>query len=78
MMYEGDLYQIPRDFNAANMFFNTDLLKAAGLEMPAEDWTKDDFHNYAKAMTGRVVTLPQRSDVDALVSEQLIVELYSK
>ena len=34
------------------MYFNTDLLKEAGLEMPAEDWTKDDFHNYAKAMTG--------------------------
>ena|SRR5436305_10525888 len=32
----------------------------------------------SKAMTGRVVTLPQRSDVDALVSEQLIVEFYSR
>jgi small subunit ribosomal protein S4 len=31
-----------------------------------------------KAMTGRVLTTPQRSDVDALVSEQLIVEHYSR
>jgi small subunit ribosomal protein S4 len=29
-------------------------------------------------MTGRVVTTPQRSDVDALVTEQLIVEFYSR
>src|SRR5690606_27479397 len=39
MMYEGDLYQLPRDFNAANMYFNTQLLEEAGLEMPGEDWT---------------------------------------
>jgi small subunit ribosomal protein S4 len=32
----------------------------------------------AKAMNGRVLTAPQRSDVDALVSEQLIVEHYSR
>jgi small subunit ribosomal protein S4 len=30
------------------------------------------------AMSGRVITVPQRSDVDALVSEQLIVEHYSR
>ncbi|HLJ69408.1 MAG TPA: 30S ribosomal protein S4 [Chloroflexota bacterium] len=30
------------------------------------------------SMTGRVLTPPQRSDVDALVSEQLIVEHYSR
>ncbi|MHB8630039.1 MAG: twin-arginine translocation signal domain-containing protein [Aggregatilineales bacterium] len=52
MMYKGDLYQLPRDFNAANMYFNTGLLKQAGLSMPAEDWTKDDFVKYATAMTG--------------------------
>jgi small subunit ribosomal protein S4 len=32
----------------------------------------------ARGMTGRVVTAPQRSDVDALISEQLIVEHYSR
>jgi small subunit ribosomal protein S4 len=31
-----------------------------------------------KAMNGRILTEPQRSDVDALVSEQLIVEHYSR
>jgi multiple sugar transport system substrate-binding protein len=52
MMYEGDLYQLPRDFNAANMYFNTQLLEEAGLEMPGEDWTREDFLEYARAMTG--------------------------
>lgn len=52
MMYEGDLYQLPRDFNAANMYFNMSLMKEAGLSMPKDDWTKDDFQQYAKAMTG--------------------------
>src|SRR5579884_2965267 len=31
----------------------------------------------AKNMTGRILAVPQRSDVDALISEQLIVEHYS-
>jgi ABC-type glycerol-3-phosphate transport system substrate-binding protein len=52
MLYEGDLYQLPRDFNAANMYFNVQLLEEAGLEVPGEEWTKDDFLEYAKAMTG--------------------------
>jgi len=29
-------------------------------------------------MSGRVITVPQRSDVDAMISEQLIVEYYSR
>ncbi|MBZ0300081.1 MAG: sugar ABC transporter substrate-binding protein [Anaerolineae bacterium] len=51
-LYQDDLYQLPRDFNAANMYFNTALLTEAGLEVPGEEWTKDDFVEYAKAMTG--------------------------
>ncbi len=51
-MYEGDLYQLPRDFNAANMYFNVNLLNEAGLEVPGEEWTKDDFVEYARALTG--------------------------
>ena len=35
-------------------------------------------HVDEKGMTGRVLALPQRTDVDALVSEQLIVEHYSR
>lgn len=52
MMYEGDLYQLPRDFNAAHIYFNKGLLEDAGLEVPGPEWTKDDFHEMAKALTG--------------------------
>ncbi|HEU5104150.1 MAG TPA: sugar ABC transporter substrate-binding protein [Roseiflexaceae bacterium] len=51
MMYEGSLYTLPNDFNAANMYFNMNLLREAGLELPKEDWTKDDFYNMAKQLT---------------------------
>lgn len=52
MLFEGDLYQLPRDFNAANMYFNVALLEQAGLSVPDAEWTKEDFYEYAKAMTG--------------------------
>ncbi|WP_018157978.1 extracellular solute-binding protein [Demetria terragena] len=42
-MYEGSLYQLPVDFNAANMYMNLNTLRSAGLERPAEDWTNEDF-----------------------------------
>jgi ABC-type glycerol-3-phosphate transport system substrate-binding protein len=52
MMYEGDLYQLPRDFNAAHIYYNKALLEEAGIEEPGEDWTKDDFYAIAQATTG--------------------------
>lgn len=52
MMYEGDLYQLPRDFNAAHIYFNKALLETAGLEVPGEEWTQEDFRAYAEALTG--------------------------
>jgi len=33
------------------MYFNTAVLKEAGMETPKTDWTKDDFYNVAKAAT---------------------------
>jgi len=51
MMWEGSLYQLPIDFNAANMYYNTTVLQEAGVEAPKTNWTKDDFYNIAKATT---------------------------
>jgi len=48
MMYEGSLYELPIDFNAANMYFNTQVLQAAGLDVPPADWSKDTFYEYAR------------------------------
>jgi small subunit ribosomal protein S4 len=48
---------------------------AADLEHHAvPNWlSRDDV-----ALTGRVMALPERSDIDVTISEQLIVEYYSR
>ena len=51
MLWEGDLYELPDGCNAPNMFINVNMLNKAGLDMPPADWTKDDFVEYATAMT---------------------------
>ncbi len=51
MMYEGGLYELPFDFNAANMYTTRQLYQDAGLEHPLADWTKDDFESNATAIT---------------------------
>lgn len=51
-MYEGSLFQLPIDFNAANVYYNTSALNAAGLERPSDRWTHDDFYDYARTMNG--------------------------
>ncbi len=50
MMWEGSLYQLPRDFNAANMYYNTSAFEKAGFGHPDPDWTQEDFYNIAKAI----------------------------
>lgn len=52
MMYEGSLFMLPIDFNAANMFYNTRVLEEAGFDRPADDWTLDDFAEIARGLTG--------------------------
>lgn len=58
-MYRGQLFQLPIDFNAANVYFNKEALGRAGLELPPADWTQEDFLDTARAMqsasTGRFV-----------------------
>jgi multiple sugar transport system substrate-binding protein len=51
MMYEGSLYQLPHDFNAANMYYNVELFREAGFDHPPEDWTQEDFLEIARAIT---------------------------
>ena len=44
MMYQGHLFELPTDFNAGNMFYNAKLFSSVGVDRPADDWTRDDFH----------------------------------
>jgi ABC-type glycerol-3-phosphate transport system substrate-binding protein len=48
MMYEGSIYQLPFDFNAANMYYNTQLYQEAGVSHPEPGWTKDEFLEIAR------------------------------
>ncbi|MEU3842553.1 extracellular solute-binding protein [Streptomyces sp. NPDC028635] len=43
MMYEGSLYQLPIEFNAADMYLSTQVLRRAGAGFPDAEWTRDDF-----------------------------------
>lgn len=52
MMYEGSLYELPFDFNAANIFYNTNRFEEAGVPLPTEDWTKDQFADAATKLAG--------------------------
>lgn len=51
-MYKGELFVMPLDFNAANMYLNLDVLERNGMGMPAEDWTHDDFTEMLRNMKG--------------------------
>ncbi len=44
-------YALPRDWNNVVMHFNTDLLAEAGLEVPGESWSQQDFLDYCEALT---------------------------
>jgi small subunit ribosomal protein S4 len=47
---------------------------ATDLTASVSPWLQADHDN----LTGKVLKLPDRSDIDTPVQEQLIVELYSK
>ncbi|MFF5142264.1 ABC transporter substrate-binding protein [Streptomyces sp. NPDC013157] len=53
MMYQGHLYELPTDFNAGNMFYSTSLFSSVGVDRPADNWTKDDFYDIAKKISGK-------------------------
>lgn len=40
---DGKLYGLPTGGNATATFVNTDILKAAGIDIPTASWTWDDF-----------------------------------
>ncbi|XID93896.1 ABC transporter substrate-binding protein [Paenibacillaceae bacterium WGS1546] len=47
----GKTYGLAWDWNNVVMHINTELLREAGLEMPNGTWTKDEFLQYAQALT---------------------------
>jgi ABC-type glycerol-3-phosphate transport system substrate-binding protein len=47
MMYQGSLFELPIEFNAANIFYNTEWFERAGVSRPQDNWSKDDFYDIA-------------------------------
>lgn len=47
----GGLYAFPKDFNPIVVYLNTDLFDAAGVALPEQDWTWDDFLSIAQRLT---------------------------
>lgn len=50
MMYQGHLFELPTDFNAGNMFYNSSLFTKAGIETPSATWTRDDFESICRKL----------------------------
>jgi multiple sugar transport system permease protein len=47
----GTLYGIPKDFTTAVFYVNTDVFKAAGVSVPYEGWTWDQFEADMRKIT---------------------------
>ncbi len=52
MKVDGKTYGFPFSWNNMVMWYRPSHFTEAGLDLPASDWTKDDFVNYAKKLTG--------------------------
>ena len=51
LRYEDKLYALPQEVSPFVMYYNKDMFEAAGVELPTDDWTIDDFYAAAKALT---------------------------
>jgi small subunit ribosomal protein S4 len=71
-MHPGDEITLDEGSDKKEFFESGAAFGSARAQAP--QWVQVD----PQAMHGRVLTVPQRTDVDALVSEQLIVEYYSR
>ncbi|MFF7293647.1 ABC transporter substrate-binding protein [Microbacterium sp. NPDC008134] len=51
MEADGNLYGLPYDTATMFLFYNADLFEQAGVELPTNEWTVDDFEAAAKTIT---------------------------
>ena len=54
LTYRGKLYALPYDFGPIILYYNKTLFQKAGVPLPKEDWTWDDFVKTATAMTRQI------------------------
>ena len=68
---EGDVITV-KESKKENKYFTE--LKAAGKNNNMPKWVEFDL----ETLTGQVLALPTREDIDSQIAEHMIVELYSK
>ena len=49
--FDGSVYAIPEEWNNVVTHFNTELLEDAGLSLPDENWSKEEFLEYCEKLT---------------------------
>ncbi|MCP4361809.1 MAG: sugar ABC transporter substrate-binding protein [Chloroflexi bacterium] len=49
--FNGQLWCVPQNISSLVVYYNRDLFDAAGLKVPANDWTWDDFVQAGQALT---------------------------
>lgn len=54
--YDGAVYGVPKDYDTIGLFYNEALFEQAGVEAPTEDWTWDDYHETASAISEALAT----------------------
>lgn len=52
--FEDSMYAVPKDFDTIGLWYNTRLFEEAGVEIPTEDWTWEDFHQAAKTISEKL------------------------
>ncbi len=53
MEVDGKLYNLPYDTASMLLFYNADLFQKAGVDLPTNDWTIDDFQKAAEQITAK-------------------------
>jgi len=48
---DGAVYGLPKDISDHVVYLNTDLFEAAGVELPSNEWTWDEFREIATQLT---------------------------
>lgn len=49
--WDGTQYGVPKDFDTIAVYYNKAVFDKAGVAYPTADWTWDDFHQKAKAIS---------------------------
>lgn len=49
--YKGSVYSVARDVTTVGMYLNKDMFEEAGIPIPSEDWTVEEFTEIAKKLT---------------------------